>query len=327
MKDNKILITGGAGFYGSHIAAKAIKDGYDVVIIDILNSETTPRESKEINIKNLIKLGEIHNSPIKFYESDITNESEMNSIFQNEQPTILVHAAAEAMDRRSIEYPLEFIHNNVYGSQVIINACYCAQNLQKVIFISTRSAIGEVRGASSFIKEDDNFKPVNPYGASKAAAEGFFYSYHNDCRIPLKICRMQPMYGPKCRHDMFPWRILNSILTGETIEKYGDGNGVRDWLYIDDAVDAIFSILDETSAFEIFNIGTGIGTSTNELIDICTKITGKQPDIKDVPVIRGDAYFAGLADCEKIKSKTGWAAKINLYEGIKLTYDHMINNQ
>ena len=303
MRDNKILITGGAGFYGSHIATKAIKEGYDVVIVDILNSETTPRKSKEINIEDLIELGEIHNSPIKFYESDITDESEMNSIFYKEQPNILIHAAAVAMDRRSMTYPLEFIHHNVYGSQVIINACSCAKNLKKIIFISTRSAIGEVPGASSFIKEDDNFKPVNPYGATKAAAEGFFYSYHNDCGIPIKICRMQPMYGPKCRHDMFPWRILNSILTGKEIEKFGDGNGVRDWLYIDDAVDAMFSILDETSAFEIFNIGTGIGTSTNELIDKCIKITGKIPNIKNVPVIRGDAYFAGLADCKKLKSK------------------------
>ena len=207
MKDNKMIITGGAGFYGSHIATKAIKDGYDVVIIDILNSETTPRESKIVNIKNLIKLGEINNNPIQFYESDITNESEMNSIFQNEQPTSLIHAAAVAMDRRSIEYPLEFIHHNVYGSQVIINACSNTSNLEKIIFISTRSAIGEVPGASSYIKEDDNFKPVNPYGASKAAAEGFFYSFHNDCGIPLKICRMQPMYGQTadmiCSHGEF----------------------------------------------------------------------------------------------------------------------------
>ena len=109
MKDVKILITGGAGFYGSHIATKAIRDGINVVIIDILNSETTPRKAKELNIKNLTKLGEIHNNPIKFYESDITNESEMISIFQNEQPSILVHAAAVAMDRRSIDHPLEFV--------------------------------------------------------------------------------------------------------------------------------------------------------------------------------------------------------------------------
>ena len=326
MKDVKILITGGAGFYGSHIATKAIRDGINVVIIDILNSETTPRKAKELNIKNLTKLGEIHNNPIKFYESDITNESEMISIFQNEQPSILVHAAAVAMDRRSIDHPLEFVHHNVYGSQVIINACCKTPTLQQIIFISTRSAIGEVPGASSFIKEDDNFKPVNPYGASKAAAEGFFYSFHNDYGVPLKICRMQPMYGPNCRHDMFPWRILNSIVTGEEIEKYGDGNAIRDWLYVEDAVDALFSIIDESSTFEIFNIGTGIGTSTNDLIDACIKITGKKPNIKDVPILRGDAYFAGLADCKKIKSKTGWSAKIKLDEGIKITYDYIIRN-
>ena len=96
----------------------------------------------------------------------------MNSIFQNEQPTSLIHAAAVAMDRRSIEYPLEFIHHNVYGSQVIINACSNTSNLEK-LFSFLQKYNWRSPWASSYIK-DDNFKPVNPYGASKAAAEGFF---------------------------------------------------------------------------------------------------------------------------------------------------------
>ena len=327
MKNINLLITGGAGFYGSRIATRAIKDGYDVIIVDILNSETTPRQTKENNVKNLVEFGKVKNRRVKFYEVDITNEVEMTAIFQNEEPSVLVHAAAVAMDRRSMEYPLEFIHHNVHGSQIVINASKHSERLNNIIFISTRSAIGEVPGASSFIKEENNFKPVNPYGATKAAAEGFFYSHHNDSGIPIKICRMQPMYGPNCRHDMFPWRILNSILTGQLIEKFGDGNGVRDWLYVDDAVDALFCILDEPSAFEIFNIGTGIGTSTNKLIDVCIEVTGQKPNIKNVAAVRGDAYFAGLADCSKIRQKTGWSSKIGLHEGIRLTYEHMTKNQ
>ena len=98
----------------------------------------------------------------------------MNSIFQNEQPTSLIHAAAVAMDRRSIEYPLEFIHHNVYGKSGNDNACSNTSNLEKIIFISTKCN-WRSPGASSYIKEDDNFKPVNPYGASKAAAEGFLF--------------------------------------------------------------------------------------------------------------------------------------------------------
>lgn len=326
MKKDIILITGGAGFYGSHIAEKAIRNGFSVIIIDILNSETTPKIQKISNIKRLKALSESFNNTLKFYESDITNVSEMNSIFEDEKPSILIHAAAVAMDRRSMDDPIEFIHNNVLGSQIIINACYKIKTIEQVIFISTRSAIGEVPGESSYIKETNNFKPVNPYGASKAAAEGFFYSFHNDTGIPVKVCRMQPMYGPNCRHDMFPWRILNSIITGQQIEKYGDGNAVRDWLYVGDAVEALFSILVKDFEFEIFNIGTGIGTSTNKLIETCIKITGIQPNIKNISLPRGDAYFAGLADCKKINKKTGWLAKTELIDGLKITYDHMINN-
>ena len=90
--------------------------------------------------------------------------------------------------------------------------------------------------------EDNSFRPINPYGATKAASEGLFYSNHHNTKIPLKICRMHPIYGPRGRNDMFVKRILNSIITGKEIQKYGTGEGVRDYTYVKDAVDGIFSI-------------------------------------------------------------------------------------
>ena len=161
--------------------------------------------------------------------------------------------------------------------------------------------LGEVQDASSLMSEDNTFRPINPYGATKVAAEGLFYSNHHNSKIPLKVCRMQPIYGPRGRNDMFVKKILNSIITGEKIQKYGTGEGVRDWLYIKDAVDGIFAILEFDVPFEIFNIGTGTGTSANKLIQLCEEIAGIKANIVNIDAPPGDAHFAGIANCSKMK--------------------------
>ena len=122
---------------------------------------------------------------------------------------------------------------------------------------------------------------------------------------------------------MFVKRILNSIITGEEIQKYGTGEGVRDWLYIKDAVDGIFVVLEYNTPFEIFNIGIGKATSTNQLIDLCEEISGRKANITNVEAPPGDAHFAGIADCTKLKN-IGWNAKIEISEGIERTYNYMI---
>tara|TARA_B100001057_G_scaffold255839_1_gene256086 strand:- start:479 stop:1462 length:984 start_codon:yes stop_codon:yes gene_type:complete len=322
---NKVLLTGGAGFFGSHIAEKLIDQGYPLIIIDSCNDETTQKKIKKNNLKILKDKSKKLNSYFKFYEEDIKNENEILNIFKVEKPEILIHAASLVMDRASVDIPIEFIKTNIEGSQILINAVSSVDTFKKIVFISSRSAIGETVNESSYIKENDNFKPINPYGASKAAAESFFYSFHSISKMPLTICRMQPMYGPRCRHDMLIWRVLDSILSGSEINKYGDGNAIRDWLHVYDAVNAILKIIEFKSEFEIFNIGTGIGTSTNEIIRICEKISKKKANIVKIDSVKGDAYFAGLADCSEIEKKLNWKAEINIEDGIQSTFKFMKN--
>ena len=319
----KILVTGGAGFVGGHFCELALEKGYDVVIIDVFNNETSSQKEKSANIKHIKDTAKKNKAVLKVYRCSITDEDALNKIFNEEKPNILVHAASLVKDRWSMDVPLDFIDVNVRGSQILISSSSKAESLEQIIFISSRSAVGEVPEASSFMREDDAFRPINPYGATKAAAEGLFYSHHHNTKVPLKICRMQPVYGPRGRNDMFVKRILNSIITGNEIQKYGTGEGVRDWLYIKDAVDAIFAILEFDIPFEIFNIGNGKGTSTNKLIQLCEEISGIKANIKNVDAPAGDAHFAGFADCSKIKKMLGWEAKIDLAEGIKRTYTYM----
>lgn len=325
MKNMKktILVTGGAGFVGGHFCELALEKGYKVVVVDIFNDETSGQEEKSKNIQHIRDTAKKNNSSLIVYPCSINDEGALNKIFLEEQPNILVHAASLVKDRWSMDVPIEFLETNVIGSQILINASKNSKSLEQIIFISSRSAVGEVPDAITSMGEDNAFRPINPYGASKAAAEGLFYSNHHNTKIPLKICRMQPVYGPRGRNDMFVKRILNSIITGEEIQKYGTGEGVRDWLYIKDAVDGIFVVLEYNTPFEIFNIGIGKATSTNQLIDLCEEISGRKANITNVEAPPGDAHFAGIADCTKLKN-IGWNAKIEISEGIERTYNYMI---
>jgi UDP-glucuronate 4-epimerase len=321
----KILVTGGAGFVGGHFCELALEKGYDVVIIDVFNDETSSQQQKSTNIKCIEATARKNESKLTVYPCSITDEGALNKIIIDEKPNILVHTASLVKDRWSMNAPLEFIDVNVRGSQILINACSKVDSLNQIMLISSRSAVGEVCDANSLMPEDSAFRPINPYGATKVASEALFYSNHHNTKIPLKICRMQPIYGPRGRDDMFVKRILNSIITGKEIQKYGNGEGVRDWLYVKDAVEGMFSILDFDVPFEIFNIGIGKSTTTNRLIELCEEVAGKKANIVNVAAIPGDAHFAGIADCSKMKNMLGWEAKINIAEGIKRTYSYMLS--
>ena len=322
-KINKILVTGGAGFVGSHLCELLLSKGFKVVIVDVFNSETSDKTEKISNVDHLKKVAKRNNSNLTIYPCSITDEFALTKIFKDETPSIVVHTASLVKDRLSMDIPLDFIEHNVKGSQILLDVASKINSIEQFIFTSSRSAVGEVPGAGSYMTEKHHFRPINPYGATKAAAEGLIHSFHHNTKIPVKICRMQPMYGPRCRPDMFVWRILDSTLTGKKIQKYGTGKGIRDWLFIDDAVRAIFSIISKQMTCEIFNIGTGIGTSTNQLIELCEQVTGKQANIENVEAPPGDAHFAGLADCSKIRAMIGWEAKVDMSEGIDLTFEYM----
>lgn len=322
-KKKRILITGAAGFFGSHIATRTLLDENELAIIDILNDETSPVSQKKKNIEEL----ELNNSSKKkgfeFYNNDITDSDSVKKIIKEFKPNIVIHVAALTMDRRSMDAPAEFIKTNVYGTQVLLDCLTSIKEHEQFIFISTRSAIGEVETPSTAILETTNFRPINPYGASKAAAEGFIHSWHNDTKKSVKICRMQPLYGPRCRHDMLPYRVFNSILNDTEFTKYGNGEAIRDWLYVEDAVDAIFKIINHNKVFDIFNVGTGKPTSTNSIISTCEKVANKKLKINQISSIRGDAHFAGVADISKIFNQTGWRYKTKLEDGLKKTFDYM----
>jgi UDP-glucuronate 4-epimerase len=211
---HKILVTGGAGFLGSHICEKLLLSGKQVVVVDNFNDETSSLSEKKKYIKSLEEISlKIEGAILKTYKIDILNEDRLCEIIKEEAPTDCVHAAALVMDRKSVEEPIRYITNNVIGTQSLLNAIQKTGTVKRFVYISSRSAVGETLKINDKITEDVLLRPINPYGATKVAAEALCHVFHENFGLSVAICRMQPLYGPRSRIDMMPSLLIESILT------------------------------------------------------------------------------------------------------------------
>ncbi|KAA3617986.1 MAG: NAD(P)-dependent oxidoreductase [Calditrichaeota bacterium] len=325
---SNILVTGGAGFVGSHICEQLLLSGMDVIIVDVLNSETSTVKEKKRHIELLKDVSRKKKVKIKVYKEDILNERHLVNIIKNEKPDCCIHAAALVMDRKSVQEPIRYIINNVKGTQSLLNAIRLTDTIKRLVFISSRSAVGETSASGDLMTENDLLRPINPYGATKAAAEALCHAFHKNFGISVSICRMHPLYGPRCRRDMMPRLLFESVLNNTKVEKYGNGDeAIRDWLYVEDAAIGILAVLKCYDEFSIFNFGTGIATSLNELIQIVLNITGGELNLKNKERPLGDAVFAGLCDRKKVKEILSWEPKIDLKTGLTNMYKYMIKEK
>jgi len=215
---------------------------------------------------------------------------------------------------------VEFIINNVQGTQCLLNAIRRTGTVQRLVFISTRSAVGETQAAGDMTTENDPLRPINPYGATKVAAEALLHSFHKNFDLEVSICRMQPIYGPGGRRDMMPRLLLESAIYGKRIEKYGNGEAIRDWLYVGDAARGVLAAMNSSDGFSIFNFGTGVGTSLNQLIQLVSDISGKKLNLVQKSTPAGDAVFAGICDNRRAKEILGWEPNIDLRTGLSIMY-------
>lgn len=317
-----ILVTGGAGFLGHHVVKRLLKLGNDVVVFDKFNSETTQSTEKYENLVNLKYPKHIGN--LKIYQGDIL-EDDILPILQQEKITHCIHAAAMVDDRRSVKYPDEYIKVNILGTQKLMAALSEAK-VKQVVLISTRSIYGQTNSPLNLMSEDSSKLPINPYGASKLGAELYAHVYHHLYAINVNIIRIFAIYGHRGRPDMIPRQLIEKIHNEIPIPKFGSGEATRDWLYVEDAVDAIVLAIQKPLGYEIFNVGTNIPTSLNEIIAIAEKVVGKQAIIQNFPVPPGDAGFVGIADINRARTILGWTPKTSLEEGIKKTYKHYLES-
>jgi UDP-glucose 4-epimerase len=298
----KILVTGGCGFIGSHIVDACITNGHDVVVVDDLSTGT---------INNL-------NPKAKFYEEDINGNIE--EIFRKEKFELIDHHAAQINVRTSVDDPLFDARVNVLGT---LNLLHLAAKFKVKRFVYASSG-GAVYGEPTAypIKESEETCPLSPYGASKVAAENYIITFANLYDLHYVILRYSNVYGPRqiIKSEAGVISIfIDRILRSEPCTVYGDGKQVRDYVYVGDVVEANMSAL--SCKPNIFNIGTGVETSVNDLIDTFSSILKKEIVHEHVSPRPGEV-FRNVLDYSRVSSEIGWQPRIELKAGILKTFEY-----
>mmetsp|Transcript_11700 Transcript_11700/g.17980 ORF Transcript_11700/g.17980 Transcript_11700/m.17980 type:complete len:402 (+) Transcript_11700:152-1357(+) len=309
----KVLVTGGAGFIGSHVAEFLLARGDDVVIVDEMNDYYDTR-IKEGNLQLL--LNKYGSNRVVFYKGDICNEDFITNVFEETKPQWVCHMAARAGVRPSIQDPYVYIHSNIEATTRLMELSN-RYGIQNFVFASSSSVYGGSK--STFFSEDEAVDhPVSPYAASKKACELLSYTYHHLYKLNVTGLRFFTVYGPRGRPDMAPFKFIDRVSRGVEIQQFGDGSSSRDYTYIDDIVDGIIRSIDRPHKYEIFNLGKGSGTSLKEFIDLVQKHTGKKANIKVMPDQPGDVPYT-CADVRKAQHLLGYRAKTSFEEGIQQT--------
>ena len=317
-----ILITGGAGFIGSHVVKRFVNNypNYNIYNIDNLTYAG-----------NLDNLGDIKDKKNYFFlKIDINNHKEISELFIDKNITDVIHLAAESHVDKSIESSFEFAKTNVIGTVSLLEASKSSWNLnsKKNIFyhISTDEVFGSLGFNGSF-NELSKYDPNSPYSASKASSDHFVRSYHKTYGLPIIISNCSNNYGPNQHVEKLIPNIINSLIKQTKIPIYGDGKNIRDWLYVDDHCDAIELIFNQGKNGETYNIGGDYEISNIDLavkiIKIFDEINLNQPGISEklieFVIDRPGHDFRYAIDFSKIKNDLGWTPKTKFNTGIRET--------
>jgi UDP-glucuronate 4-epimerase len=307
---NNILVTGGAGFIGSHLCERLLSDGTRVICLDNFDSFY----DANIKIKNVDGVKKKSPELFELVTGDIRNPEHLKGIFQENKIDFVVHLAARAGVRPSISDPLLYQDVNIRGTIVLLESCK-AHGIKNFIFASSSSVYGENQRVP-FTEKDLDIQPISPYGATKRAGELLCYSYHHLYGINIACLRIFTAYGPRQRPEMAIHKFARLIDQGEKIPIYGDGSSRRDYTYIDDLIDGIFGVIRYHEGFEVYNLGESQTTSLKELIRLIEESFGKKANIEMLEPQPGDVSVT-YADITKAKRMLKYQPGVKMEEGIK----------
>ena len=306
------LVTGSAGFIGSHVAEKLLKQGCQVVGVDNFNDYYDPLIKKK-NIKQLA-----NNPRFKQYRLDICDIKDLERVFKENRIELVVHLAARAGVRPSLKNPDLYYRVNVEGSKNILQLMK-KHKVKRFIFGSSSSVYGGQQKVP-FAETDRLNKPVSPYAETKLKAEKLCQQYAEKYGIKTTVLRFFTVYGPRGRPDMAPYLFVSKILAGKPIIRYGDGSSSRDYTYIDDIVAGVMAAVDRPFKFEVINLGNNRPVRLNDFIDLVEALVGKKAKIKLKPRHPADVKRT-WADINKAKRLLNWQPKIKLEQGMKRFID------
>ena len=302
-----ILVTGAAGFIGSHLCERLIAQSNAVVGLDNFDA-FYDRKTKEANIQSLLK-----SDNFKLIEGDIRNADCVGSICKA-GIDIIVHLAAKAGVRPSIADPVGFTDVNINGTLVMLEAAK-KFNIKKFIFASSSSVYGNNKKVP-FSETDNVDNPISPYAATKKAGELICYTYHSLYKIDISCLRFFTVYGPRQRPDLAIHKFAKLISAGKPIPMFGDGSMMRDFTYIDDIIDGAAAAIEKCSGYEIYNLGESRPVRLDDLIKEIEKALGKKAIIERLPLQSGDVEIT-FADISKAKKQLGYNPNTEIAAGLK----------
>lgn len=303
----KILVTGGAGFIGSHVCERLLHDGHSVSILDDLNNFYSPA-AKEANLEAIRRQG-----PYAFFYGDISDEARVEEVFEASRPDAVIHLAARAGVRPSLEQPLLYGQVNVQGTITLLEACR-KQGVPKFVFASSSSIYG-IANQVPFREDDSVNMPVSPYAATKIAGEKIAYTYSHLYGLRVVCLRFFTVYGPRQRPDLAIRKFITMIDRGQPIPVYGDGSSGRDYTFVADTVGGILAALAYDCAYDVFNLGNSQPVQLIDLIRTIEAALGKKAEIQWLPDQPGDVPIT-YADISKAQKLLGYRPQTPLRQGI-----------
>lgn len=312
---HRILVTGGAGFIGSHLCEALLRRGNQLAVVDRLDEFYAPAW-KQANLDDLREI-----APFAFYPADICDAAALRQAFSQARPEAVVHLAARAGVRPSVEQPLLFERVNIAGTLQVLELCR-EFAVRKLIFGSSSSVYG-ASARAPFREDDTDLRPVSPYAATKLAGEMFCYTYAHLFRLPVVCLRFFTVYGPRQRPDLAIHKFVALLEAGKPLPIFGDGSSGRDYTFVDDIVAGILAALefDPTPPggqvpFEIFNLGNSHPVTLNELVAALERVTGRQARRDHRPAQPGDVPLT-WADIRKAERLLGYRPATPLEEGLR----------
>ncbi len=304
------LVTGGAGFIGSHVCERLVRSGEAVWAFDDLNAFYDP-QLKRRNLRDLQALAR----PFEFIHGDLTDRSAVDELFASVRFDQVIHLAARAGVRPSLEEPALYQRVNVEGTVNVLEAAR-RSGVKKFVIASSSSVYG-VNSKVPFAESDPIVSPISPYAASKLACEALGHVYHHVYGLDIVMLRFFTVYGPRQRPDLAIHKFARLIQAGKPIPVFGDGSTARDYTYITDILEGVFACTKREFGFGIFNLGESQTVQLTRLIELLEKALGKKAAVDRQPPQPGDVPLT-CADISKARQQLGYSPRVKIEEGIPL---------
>ncbi len=313
------LVTGGAGFIGSHVCERLLREGHQVWAFDDLNPFYDP-QFKRRNLRELQALAK----PFEFVHGDVTERAALDEIFSSVKFDQVIHLAARAGVGPSLKEPALYQRVNVEGTVNILEACRL-NGVKKAIIASSSSVYG-LNSRMPFSESQPVTSVISPYAASKLACESLGHVWHHIYKMDVAMLRFFTVYGPRQRPDLAIYKFAKLICAGKPIPVFGDGSAARDYTFVTDTVSGVIACTNREIGYDIFNLGESETISLSRMVESLENALGKKAIIDRKPLQPGDVPLT-YADIFKAREKLGYNPKVKFEQGIKLFADWFLKNE